>query len=212
MALKPFFAYYFIRVISLTYRYKYLNPERYQKTCHEFDNYIFALWHQNLIGAILSQRNKPHAVIVSPSNDGELVANTCEKMGHHTARGSSSRGGQAALKQMIRLLKNKVPGAITVDGPRGPAHEPKKGIFELAYLTKTPILPLTIIPKNYWKIKNSWDQFRIPRPFTCFYIHFGAPLLIDKASKSDDFNQASLDLKQQLEHSEVYINSILEEY
>lgn len=204
-------AYYFIKIISLTYRYRYLNPESFQKTLTENENYIFALWHQNLIGAILSQKNKSHAVIVSPSNDGELVAKTCEKMGHHTARGSSSRGGQAALKQMIRLLKSKTPGAITVDGPRGPAQEPKKGIFELAYLTGTVIIPLTVIPKSYWTIKKSWDQFRIPMPFTCFYIHFGAPLLIDKDSKKDEFNQASLDLKHQLEHSEVFINSILEE-
>lgn len=209
MAWKPLLAYYFIKIISLTYRYKYLNPEQYQKTLNDFDNYLFAVWHQNLIGAILSQRHKPHAVIVSPSNDGEVVAQTCERMGHLIARGSSSRGGQAALKQMIKLLKEGNPGAITVDGPRGPSHEPKKGIFELAYLTKKPIIPLTIIPKSYWETKNSWDKFRIPKPFTCFYIHYGAALTIDKGSKSDHFNQASLDLKQQLEHSEDQINSIL---
>ncbi len=175
----------------------------------EHGNYLFALWHQNLIGAILSQSHKSHAVIVSPSNDGELVARTCERMGHKVARGSSSRGGQAALKQMIRLLKEGTPGAITVDGPRGPAHEAKKGIFELAYLTRTPIIPLTVLPTSYWTVKKSWDHFKIPKPFTRFRIHFGAPLLIDKDSKNDHFNQASLDLKQQLERSEDYINSIL---
>lgn len=210
MSLKPIFAYYFIKLLSLTYRFQYLNPEVIQNCEQRGENFIFALWHQNLIGAILSHSYKPHAVIVSPSNDGELVAQTCERMGHKVARGSSSRGGQAALKQMIKLLRDMIPGAITVDGPRGPAKEAKKGIFELAYLTDTPIIPLTVIPKKYWKIRKSWDEFRIPMPFTRFLIHYGAPLKVDKISKNEHFNQASIDLKQQLEHSEDLINSILE--
>jgi lysophospholipid acyltransferase (LPLAT)-like uncharacterized protein len=211
MSLKPLFAFAIIKLLSFSYRYEYLNSNDLEKVLDEHGNYLFALWHQNLIGAILSQSHKSHAVIVSPSNDGELVAQTCQRMGHKIARGSSSRGGQTALKQMIRYLKEGHPGAITIDGPRGPAHQPKKGIFELAYLTKTPIIPVTVLPKSYWTIHKSWDQFKIPKPFTRFIIHYGAPLLIDKDSKNDHFNQASLDLKQQLEHSEHYINSILGE-
>lgn len=207
MKIKPLVVYIFVRLLSLTYRYKYLNSE-VLKSINK-DQYIFSIWHQNLIGAIFSQINKPHAVIVSPSNDGELVASTCERMGHFVARGSSSRGGQSALKKMIRLLKS-YPGAITIDGPQGPAGIPKKGILELAYLTKLPIVPFTIIPKKYWVIEKSWDKFRIPKPFTTFYIHFGAPLHVDKECKSDDFHQASIDLKQQMEQSEAYINSILD--
>jgi hypothetical protein len=209
MKLKPLIVFFLIRVISLTYRYKYLNPEVLENTKKDCGNYIFSIWHQNLIGAIFSQIGTPHAVIVSPSNDGELVANTCEKMGHVVARGSSSRGGQSALKKMIRLLKT-YPGAITVDGPQGPAKIPKKGVFELAYLTDLKIIPFTIIPKSYWSIKKSWDNFRIPKPFTTFYIHFGAPLKVDKGYKTDNFHQASIDLKQQMEQSEAYINSILD--
>lgn len=209
MILKPLFTYIFIRLLSLTYRYKYLNPEVLDKVKKESNSYIFSLWHQNLIGAILSQIGSPHAVIVSPSRDGELVAKTCEWMGHITARGSSSRDGQKALKKMISFLKNNTPGAITVDGPRGPAKEIKKGIFELAYLSKKPIIPFSIIPAQYYEVQKSWDKFRIPWPFTTFYIHFGAPLIIDKVDKEDSFHKASLDLKQQMERGESQISSIL---
>ena len=209
MYFKPLLAFIFIKLLSFTYRYKYLNPEVLEKVKKESSNYIFSLWHQNLIGAILSQTGKPHAVIVSPSKDGELVAKACEWMGHVTARGSSSRNGQKALRKMIGFLKTKFPGAITIDGPRGPVKEIKKGIFELAYLSKKPIIPFTIIPSHYWVLEKSWDKFRIPRPFTTFYVHFGAPLNINKTDKADSFHTASLDLKQQLERSESHITSIL---
>lgn len=200
--------YIFVRCLSLTYRYRYLNPEILENTIEQRGSYILSIWHQNLVGAVLSQINKPHAVIASPSADGELVASICSYMGHQVARGSSSRGGGGALKKMMKLLKT-FPGAITVDGPQGPLKLPKKGIFELAYLTKLPIIPFTIVPKNFWSLKKSWDQFRIPKPFTTFYVHFGAPLTIDKDSKADEFHQASIDLKQQMEQSESQINSIL---
>lgn len=211
MFFKTLLAYIFIRLLSLTYRFKYLNREVVDEVIKTspHKNYLFSLWHQNLIGAILSEMGNKHAVIVSPSNDGELVAKTCEWLGHETARGSSSRGGGSALKRMIKLLRDGIPGAITVDGPRGPAKEPKPGIFELAYLSKTPIIPLSVIPNSYWSFEKSWDNFRVPRPFATFYVHYGKAINVDKSAKDDNFSQAINDLKEQMAQSEVQINSLL---
>lgn len=209
--IKPFLAFLFVRLLSLTYRFKYLNREVVEEVIKESptNNYLYSLWHQNLIAAIMSEMKTPHAVIVSSSKDGELVAKTCEWLGHKTARGSSTRGGGSALKKMIRLLKAGTPGAITVDGPRGPAKEPKPGIFELALLSQTPIIPLTVIPNKYWSFKKSWDQFRLPKPFATFYVHYGMPIIVDKSSKSDNFSQTMIDLKTAMKQSELQINSIL---
>lgn len=211
MFFKTLFAFLLVRLLSFTYRFEYLNREVVDNVLKTspHKNYLFSLWHQNLIGAIMSEIGNTHAVVVSPSRDGELVAKTCEWLGHATARGSSSRGGGSALKRMIKLLRQGVPGAITVDGPKGPSKEPKPGIFELAYLTQTPIIPLTVIPKSTWVFKKSWDQFRLPKPFSKLYVHYGKPLTIDKSAKKDHFSQAILDLKQQMEQSESQINSLL---
>lgn len=204
--MKFYAVFLFIKFLSLTYRFIELNPQDLESLRKSTDgSYIFGLWHQNIIGAILSQKGKPHAVVVSPSRDGELVARTCEQLGHLTARGSSSRGGAGALKAMIQHLRRGFPGAITVDGPKGPMHSPKAGVFELAYLTKVPIIPFNIYPENFWTIENSWDKFRIPKPFTKIYLAYGTPIEANCDQKADKFYQAALDLKLQLQQGERQI-------
>jgi len=207
MNVQPFLAFVFIRLMSFTYRYKIINQDHLNEVKNRslYGNYLFGLWHQNLIGAILSQLNNPHAVVVSSSKDGELVAKTCEWLGHKSTRGSSSRGGTGAMKGMIKLLRSGLPGALTVDGPRGPMHEAKKGIFELSYLTKTPVVPLAILPNHFWEISNAWDKFRIPKPFATFYIHFGEPIYPSNEDKQHQFERSVKDLKQRLHHSEAYL-------
>lgn len=189
-----------MRTISFTYRFKVINPEKLSelKSKTKSPHYIYGIWHQNLIGAIFSEIGNPHAVIVSSSKDGELVAVTCELLGNKTARGSSHRGGVEAMKSMIRLLKSGLPGAITVDGPKGPLHEPKKGIFEIARLTNLPVLPYSIYPKKYWTIKKSWDQFRIPKPFTKIFLYYGEPIVVDRNDQSEMLDQYCSVLKSQL--------------
>jgi lysophospholipid acyltransferase (LPLAT)-like uncharacterized protein len=211
MRFKPFFVFLFIRLLSLTYRYKIINQNALNEVKKQsiYGNYLFGLWHQNLIGSILSQIGNPHAVVVSPSEDGQLVAKTCEWLGHLTARGSSSRGGASALRAMIKYLKNGHPGAITVDGPQGPIYEPKKGIFELSYLTKVPVIPLTVLPTKKWVIKKAWDKFKIPKPFTSFYIYYGKPIYPSIEDKEHNFTESVQDLKHQLQHGEAYIAEMM---
>ncbi len=198
-------AYFFVKAISLTYRYKYIG----EQASPENQNYIFALWHQNIIGALTAYKKTPHAMIISPSKDGEIVASACRKFGHYPVRGSSSRQGGSALKGMISKLKANIPGAITVDGPKGPAHEPKKGIFELSYLARTPIVPLILLPKSYWSLEKAWDQFRIPKPFTTIYVKHGRKIIPDRSDKENSFEGIALQLKNDLEQGEQYIRSLI---
>jgi lysophospholipid acyltransferase (LPLAT)-like uncharacterized protein len=204
MKIITYLAYLFVKLSSYTYRFEFVG-EQIQATK---ETYIFALWHQNIISALTAYRNVSHAMIISPSKDGELVANACRRFGHHPVRGSSSRQGGSALKGMIAKLRSQVPGAITVDGPRGPAHIPKKGIFELSYLAKTPIVPLILYPSSYWSLEKSWDQFRIPKPFSKIYVMHGGKIIPDKADKDNAFEKVSKKLIQELEDGETYIQSL----
>ena len=196
--------YFFVKLISMTYRFEFIG----EQASPEKENYIFALWHQNIISALSAYKDTPHAMIISPSKDGELVANACRKFGHYPVRGSSSRQGGSALKGMISKLRSQIPGAITVDGPKGPAHEPKKGIFELAYLAKTPIIPLILLPKSYWSISSAWDKFRIPKPFTKIYVKHGGKIIPERSDKENSFESVADQLKRELEAGEQYIRSL----
>ena len=146
-----------------------------------------AIWHQSLFAGILAQTGKKHVVIVSRSKDARPVVYLCEKLGHHVAQGSSrgtdgrDKGGKLALQDMTAQLKLGLPGAVTVDGPKGPAKEVKKGIVIMAKEANIPIVAYKVSPRRYWQF-NSWDKFRLPKPFTTIDIHYGKPISVENIS------------------------------
>ncbi len=200
-----FIVHLLVRVLGLTYRFEHKLSEDVltAKKLHPKGSYLYALWHQNIVASILSHMGKPHVCIVSASKDGELVAVTLKMLGHKSARGSSSKGGQKALLEMVKIVKNGTPGAISVDGPRGPAKVPKKGIFEVAKIAEVPIIPLIPIPLNYWCFNKSWDQFRLPKPFSKIIVHYGRPIHVDKNIQASDYARLSEELTAQLNNVEL---------
>lgn len=168
-----------VRTLMATYRFRFQGAAlRADPT--DCPLYILAIWHQNLFAGILAQTGRRHVVIVSRSGDGDPVSFLCKRLGHQVSRGSSrcgtrDKGGKQAKDEMIDILRSGIPGAITVDGPRGPAHVVKPGIIEMARLTGLPIVPYLPLPRHYWSFK-SWDRFRVPKPFTKIDIHYGVPL------------------------------------
>ncbi|MBW7943526.1 MAG: hypothetical protein H3C64_14355, partial [Candidatus Kuenenia stuttgartiensis] len=53
----------------------------------------------------------------------------------------------------------------------------QSGCIYLGKKTGVPILPVTVGMSNYWKLP-SWDEFRIPKPFSRVLILYGKPLFI----------------------------------
>jgi hypothetical protein len=82
---------------------------------------VFAFWHRSLLIAAYRFRNLGIAILISRSFDGELIARTVELLGFKAIRGSSSRGGTVALRQMAEAYRAGHRCAITADGPKGPA-------------------------------------------------------------------------------------------
>jgi lysophospholipid acyltransferase (LPLAT)-like uncharacterized protein len=163
---------------------------------------IFAFWHNRLaLSAVLYQRyflrfapERRIAGMVSASRDGGLLARILEHFGIKAVRGSSSRRGPQALREMVSLAENGLDLAITPDGPRGPCYVVQEGVISAAQLTG-----LTIVPVSYhyhWKIRaNSWDRFQIPLPFTRCDITIGRVLRVPREA-SDARREA---LRRQLE-------------
>lgn len=187
---------------GLTYRYVYLNDsqEKLAKDKSKRGNFVLALWHQNLLGTLCAytKRKIPFVVIVSASDDGEHIAYPIRKLGHITARGSSSKKGVQALLEAVRKMKTPLPAAITVDGPRGPSKSIKLGIFQLARLSQSPILPFVCRAENFWSFPNSWDQFRLPKPFSRLICVYGAPIEVKKDSDSEHYKKETKQLKDAL--------------
>jgi lysophospholipid acyltransferase (LPLAT)-like uncharacterized protein len=127
---------------------------------------IFAFWHRSLLLCAHRFRGLDIAIMISRSFDGELIARTVELMGFRAIRGSSSRGGAMALRQMSDAYREGHRCAFTADGPRGPAMVAQGGPVHLAQLVDAPwVGAFYALPLRAWELK-SWDRFLIPKPFS----------------------------------------------
>lgn len=183
-----------------TLRYSESGREKIDAMNESRELMVFSLWHNEVFPVMFAKRNLRIAAVVSRSGDGEFIARLLEGLGMKTARGSSSRGGLAALKQMGSLMvEEKFNACLTIDGPRGPRHEPKDGAIFLAHHTKAAIVPMRIFMKKA-KIFNSWDKFRLPLPFSRVHITFDTPyyITVEKDLTKEYLATACTDLKDRL--------------
>ncbi len=199
--------YTLVRLLMMTYRFRTVGLRPDAAGTKGAQGYVLAIWHQNLFAGILAQTGHRHTVIVSKSRDGDPVTFICKRLGHYVVRGSSRRGdvdkgGKLAKDEMIQVLRTGVPGAVTVDGPCGPAHEVKPGVIEMARLAEVPIIPYVPIPERYWRF-NSWDQFRLPKPFSKIHVHYGVPIPVPPDAGFSDFEGYQLAVTRQLQAIEA---------
>ncbi len=98
-----------------------------------------------------------------------------------------------------QMNSKKLPCAISVDGPRGPARESKKGIAVIAKNTHSYILPGAPLSNHYWEIKKSWDKFRIPKPFSKITMFYGKPILVPENLDDEKMSDILNELKSELD-------------
>ena len=136
---------------------------------------IYAAWHGRILLMPYLYGWRRTRVLASRSRDGELVVRFIARFGMDAVRGSSSRGGAGALRALVRLLKDGSDVFVVPDGPKGPREIAKPGIVTLARLSGAPIVPMALGAARDWRL-GSWDEFRVPKPFTCCVIRFGEPI------------------------------------
>lgn len=135
---------WFIRALYWTLRVRHVRVENIERT----PQYIIAFWHAHLLMMVKCRFRTPISVLISQSKDGELIARTMAHFEVDSARGSSSRGGSAAMREMIRLARQGTNLVFTPDGPRGPARIASDGVVYAAQMTGLPIVPVAFAAKK----------------------------------------------------------------
>lgn len=158
-------------------RTRILHPEHEIETLRDHQAAIYALWHGRLWLLAARLRDRRAAILVSLSEDGELIARITGGLGYRPVRGSTSRGGREGLQELEGLLRDGRSVALTPDGPRGPRHRAQTGALVLAARTGKPILPVAAASARAWEL-GSWDAFQVPCPGTRGVIVFGEPMLV----------------------------------
>jgi lysophospholipid acyltransferase (LPLAT)-like uncharacterized protein len=150
--------------------------------------YIYAFWHENLLLPAFAFHRPDIAVLLSQSADGEMIAEVLRHLRMLAIRGSTTRGGVEAVRQILRRLR-QLHLAITPDGPRGPRRRVKPGIAFLAARTGMPIVVGGFGYRRPWRLR-SWDRFVIPRPWTPSTCVVAPPILVPPAAGKEDLERA----------------------
>src|SRR5260221_13654618 len=138
--------------------------------------FILAFWHGRLLMMPMAwPRSVPIHMLLSGPRDGRILAAAVGHFGIASIAGSSSRGGLAALRAMVKTLKDGVCVGITPDGPRGPAMQASPGIVAAARLAQVPIIPLAYATRRR-RIMATWDRFHLAFPFTAGIHLWGEPI------------------------------------
>ena len=173
----------FIRLVYITSHKTYDIDPAAQTYMRGEDNAIFAFWHGRMMmcPTVEPPKRKMH-VLISHHRDGILISKVISHFGEATIAGSSSKGGSAAVKEIVRTLRAGDNISITPDGPRGPIQQVGMGIITLARLSHKVILPITFSAKKHKRLR-SWDKFMIAKPFGSIIFCVGEPIVIKEANE-----------------------------
>ncbi len=195
-----------IRLIYLSQRKTIYGEEALHSEWKKGRYLIFSFWHDQLLLMIKGYRGPGAKILISASKDGDLIARTMEHFGHGTVRGSSSRGGRQAFRELMQLADEKVDLAVTPDGPKGPKHELKDGVIQLARVSGRPIVPLAYVCSRGYRFR-SWDRFLFPYPFAQAVYCYGPPQYF---SREESLEQCRKRLHAAMEENQRQAESWLE--
>ncbi|MDP8262806.1 MAG: lysophospholipid acyltransferase family protein [Candidatus Ancaeobacter aquaticus] len=198
----PALGFIILSCVAKSIRLKPINDEFISDQVKKGKNVIFAFWHNRLIMMphiyrTLINRNGKLAALISRSKDGQIVSGIIHRYGLATVRGSSSRGGKAAFKEMIRMLRSGYDAGYTPDGPKGPVYSVAQGIITLAQITGYPIVPISYEVTRR-KVLRSWDRMVLPMPFTRGVVVYGKPVIVSRDDSERVKDEKAIELRNEL--------------
>jgi hypothetical protein len=187
-----------IGLIGKTVKFEIEGWENFEQIEQAGKTPIYTFWHNRIFLATYFWRHRKIVVMTSQSLDGEYIARFIQRFGYGASRGSSTRGGIKSLVEMIRLMKDGLPTAFTIDGPKGPKYVAKAGAGLLAKKTGHPILPFSIESKKFWTVK-SWDNLQIPKPFSRAKVLIDQPIYVSPHANDEEIENKRLELQNALD-------------
>lgn len=172
-----FIVWLFFKSLSATWRVTIGEPDSMKKSLADREPLIFAHWHGDEVALIYLIGRYRIATITSTSKDGEMMNTVIRFLGGVTSRGSSTRGAIHALKGLVRLVKDqKRNSSFAVDGPKGPLHQVKPGVFELSRLMNSPIYTVGVACNRKWVFEKAWNKAYLPKPFARIHMQWYGPI------------------------------------
>jgi len=171
----------FLRTLSRTWRFTVVGAENLPSESDGARGQFMTLWHGRMLLGLPHHSSRGWSVLVSDSQDGDISRALLERFGYRAIRGSTTRGGARALREMLTVLGEGAVLIITLDGPRGPRHSMNPGLAWMAKATGYPIIPIGFAMDRAWRMR-SWDRFTIPKPWARVVMVYGAPMRVERSA------------------------------
>jgi lysophospholipid acyltransferase (LPLAT)-like uncharacterized protein len=149
---------------TLDYRVAFYDPTVDPVNSNYSGQKIFVFWHEYILFPLHMRGYCDLAMLIGRHRDADILGELARHMGFEFVRGSSNRGGAAALRELMDLSRD-LNLAITPDGPRGPRRVLAQGPVYLASKLGLPIVAMGFGYNRPWRL-GSWDRFAIPRPYS----------------------------------------------
>jgi lysophospholipid acyltransferase (LPLAT)-like uncharacterized protein len=183
--------------LFLTCRVTSTGDENYLRYWERGQPVIFVLWHGRLLAGSWAQRGKRLAALVSQHKDGEYISRVVHRWGYQTVRGSSTRGGGAALRELVRTVRAGTSVVLTPDGPQGPRERMKSGALVVSQMTGAPMIPVATGADRSWWVEG-WDRFQIPKPFSRVRLVYGDPVYVPRTASEAALETLSAEVERKL--------------
>jgi lysophospholipid acyltransferase (LPLAT)-like uncharacterized protein len=192
----PGMVYFFLLLLGRSMKIAQVNREAVDRLWNENKSVIVCFWHGRLLAMPFASAARPAKVLISRHGDGEFIARVVSYFGLGAVRGSYRKASVSALREILSELRQGTTIGITPDGPKGPRHQVKGGIVELAKLTRTPIVPVTYGASRK-KVFSSWDGFVLPYPFSRLLFVWGDPIYVaaDATAEAIEENRKELEAR-----------------
>lgn len=197
-ALAPRLAYLYIRLLRATMRFDSRNQQVLEQVRAEHGQYIMVFWHSRFLLMRFAHPYEKLAVLASAHRDSEMLGRVLVRLGVVRARGSSSRGAVAGLRELLRRQRDGYDLAITPDGPKGPRRRIKAGVVATAKFTGKPIVPVAFACSKGKRFR-SWDRTLFPYPLGRGLYLYGDPVLVPRGADEEQLESIRLELEATLD-------------
>jgi lysophospholipid acyltransferase (LPLAT)-like uncharacterized protein len=197
LAVVPPLAHAWLRVLGVTMRVSVEGGEAFQAV-RARGRYILAFWHARFLMMPWSYPDGRIVVLVSRHRDAEMLVRTLRGFGLAFARGSTTEGGAAGLRALLRYVEDGYDVGVAPDGPRGPRRRVQPGVVLVARLSGLPIVPVGFSARPASRLR-SWDRTLLPRPFARGVFVYGPPLTVPRRADATAQEEARLALETELD-------------
>ena len=190
----------FARLLWSTCRVEVIRGEEIIARIIEDDlPYLPCYWHRDIFVCLMTirswiRRGFKAGVIISASVDGEVPAAIARAWGAEVVRGSATRTGALAMRDMHQLMKGGVSIITAADGPVGPAYYFKPGVILAARIGSAHLLPISCAASRAWQF-DTWDDFVLPKPFAKIALAIGEPIEVPRRASQDEQEELRIRLQ-----------------